>query len=269
MTTKFAVVGSPIDHSLSPTIHLASYKALGLDFEYQRVELKKGSLASFLSGTDFSGLSVTMPLKEEAFLMARESDSYSKLVGNSNTLLRRKGEWFSFNTDVFGIKQALEPVGPVEKVLVIGTGSTAKSFLVALSEVSSNTQLAIWGRDQAKVLGLVEFASSLGLRTLEHRKLSEGLEDYDLVASTVPAGALDSFWIDQTFGPLTSWLFDVSYSPWPSAAAKLWQADRVISGIEMLKWQAVAQIRIFADEYAPGVLVPDETYFDMTRALQV
>ena len=268
MTTKFAVVGSPIDHSLSPTIHLAAYQALGLDFDYERLELQKGSLGSFLSDTVFSGLSVTMPLKEEAFLAAKNSDDYSKLVGNSNTLLSRDGDWISFNTDILGIKQALRPVGLVNKVLVIGTGSTAKSFLVALSEISPKAEVAIWGRDQFKALALIEFALTLGLRAMRHQNLSEGLEEFDLVASTVPSGALDSFWSNQRFEHLSSWLFDVSYSPWPSTAAKVWQSGRVISGIEMLKWQAVGQIRIFADEYAPGILVPDETYFHMTQALQ-
>ena len=73
MTSKhFAVVGDPIDHSLSPNIHNAAYKFLGLDWDYTRFQVSEGNLQDFLrkEGSHLSGISVTMPLKLEAAALA-------------------------------------------------------------------------------------------------------------------------------------------------------------------------------------------------------
>jgi shikimate dehydrogenase len=67
MAKEFAVLGSPIQHSKSPTIHLAAYQALGLDWNYERFEVDKTNFDAFLSSRRLDGASLTMPLKEVAF----------------------------------------------------------------------------------------------------------------------------------------------------------------------------------------------------------
>ncbi|MSZ53418.1 MAG: shikimate dehydrogenase, partial [Actinobacteria bacterium] len=74
MKTSFSVVGSPIEHSLSPVLHTAAYKHLGLGFVYGKNEVPAGGLGNFLSSSDLSGVSVTMPLKNEAFAFAASHD---------------------------------------------------------------------------------------------------------------------------------------------------------------------------------------------------
>jgi len=110
LTQNYAVLGSPIDHSKSPIIHRAAYRVLGLDWNYGRHEVIKGALRSFIDGLDesFRGLSLTMPLKEEAVRFAHKLDYYARLTGAVNTLaktLKDSGEpvWTGYNTDVFGI----------------------------------------------------------------------------------------------------------------------------------------------------------------------
>ena len=73
---KCAVLGSPIAHSKSPQLHLAGYAFLGLDWSYERIELAKTSLSAFVSKLDktWAGLSLTMPLKEEALDLADDVD---------------------------------------------------------------------------------------------------------------------------------------------------------------------------------------------------
>jgi shikimate dehydrogenase len=137
MSKKFAVLGSPIEHSKSPAIHLAAYRVLGLDWEYGRAEVQKGLLRTFLAGLGvvWNGFSVTMPLKEEATRFAEELDDYARLTGATNTLyLDQFGKWHGFNTDVFGIVQAVTEtgIGLVKHALIIGSGATATSAIVAV-----------------------------------------------------------------------------------------------------------------------------------------
>jgi shikimate dehydrogenase len=82
------VLGSPINHSLSPRLHRAAYAALGLDWTYERFEVSADGLAGFVAGLDSSwrGLSLTMPLKE-AVLELGEVEPVARLAGAGNTLI--------------------------------------------------------------------------------------------------------------------------------------------------------------------------------------
>ncbi|MFM6962938.1 MAG: shikimate dehydrogenase family protein, partial [Micrococcales bacterium] len=136
MATKhLGVVGSPIDHSKSPAIHTAAYRVLKLDWDYVANEVVGGNLDAWLAGLDenWIGVSVTAPLKEEAAAYAVRD--MEKALGSANTLVRAGNSWKAYNTDVFGIQQALDSIdaSSVRAVTVIGAGATAKSALAAVS----------------------------------------------------------------------------------------------------------------------------------------
>lgn len=247
MTTNFAVVGSPIQHSLSPVLHTAAYRELGLDFKYEKQEVQLGSLAKFLASRGHTGVSVTMPLKEEAFALALEHDRYASATGAANTLFQSEGSWNAANTDVFGITQALSPVSAPKRTLIIGSGATARSALLALSEKFPRTEISILSRNATKAQELVAFAQELGFSAADQTATSQSVVDANLVMSLVPAGSFTELWSEVAKEGKTKsgTLFDVAYSPWPSAAALAWDSTRVISGIEMLIWQAIAQVQIF------------------------
>ena len=86
---RCAVLGDPIEHSLSPALHRAAYVALGLDWTYDAVRVPSGGLADFLAGLDeeWRGLSLTMPLKREAMPLLTSRDSWADLAGAANTVL--------------------------------------------------------------------------------------------------------------------------------------------------------------------------------------
>ena len=121
------MLGSPISHSLSPALHGAAYRALGLtDWLYGAHEIQESTLPGFVAGLgpEWVGLSLTMPLKEAAFEVAHEVSDLARDVGAINTLVRHPdGHWSGDNTDVYGVSQALREagVGPV-------TGSMAVSY---------------------------------------------------------------------------------------------------------------------------------------------
>ena len=248
-----AVVGSPISHSKSPAIHAAAYRVLKLDWNYSAIEVAKGQLQTWLGslGEDWQGVSVTAPLKEEAAQFA--ATDLVKVLGSANTLVRSVSGWAAHNTDVFGIVQAIRNAGllEVKSVTIVGSGATAKSALAAVAELYPDAKLTLAARNQDALPKLANFAlHAFKYEVKATTNIAAALSKSDLVISTLPAGALDEYarrlrksWLHKPRGLL----FDVAYEPWPSEAAKLW-ADAnlpVIAGIDMLLWQAIAQIRLF------------------------
>src|SRR5690348_2105954 len=144
---RAAVLGSPIAHSLSPLLHRAAYRALGLeDWTYDAVEIRSGELGAFLDGLaaeepgpagHWAGLSLTMPLKQEVLPLLATRSPLVETTGAANTVLLRDGQRDGHNTDVHGIIAALRGAGVdrVDRAAVIGAGATAASAIVALHEL--------------------------------------------------------------------------------------------------------------------------------------
>ncbi len=100
---RAAVLGHPVDHSLSPVLHRAAYRELGLrDWTYERYDVTADRLVGFVTALDDSwrGLSLTMPLKEPAFQVATQVGELADAVGAINTLVRTDAGWAGENTDV-------------------------------------------------------------------------------------------------------------------------------------------------------------------------
>jgi shikimate dehydrogenase len=254
MERKLSVLGSPISHSKSPDIHAAAYRVLGLNWDYERNEVRKGGLVAFMETLtpEWLGLSLTMPLKEEAFRFASSLDKAATATKAVNTLVRSENGWAGFNTDVFGIVQAVHQanLGALNKVLIIGSGATATSATAAVSQLAPDAQLLVWARNKETRAELIAFAKQLGLKAKAVRRLKPAATGADLTIATLPGGALDDAVAGLNkfggFKPRGA-VLDVAYKPWPSVFASVWQAQcrTIISGLEMLLWQAVAQIRIF------------------------
>ena len=262
MAKHFAVLGSPISHSRSPAIHEAAYQALGLPWSYGRFEVDVAGLRAFLETTDLSGASLTMPLKDDAFSMVSVADPDALAARAVNTIVRDEHGWRGFNTDVFGIKQALRGV-EATRVLILGSGATARNAILALAAELPEASVTVVGRSPDKVRRVVDFAKGRGVEAAT-TKLPVALADYDLTVSTLPPKvSVEGLFI----GHATGTLFDVAYNPWPSQLAERWAGDgaNLVSGIEMLVWQAIAQIRIFLNGNVAEPLPEEETLAAVMR----
>jgi shikimate dehydrogenase len=252
---KYAVLGDPIEHSLSPTIHKVAYAVLGLDWHYEKNLVPAGSLETFIAseGFRYDGFSVTMPLKFEAANIASSRDSLVSLTGVANTLVKNSDGFAAFNTDVFGVTKALEQVlrNKLEVVAIIGAGATARSAMVAIAKAKPNTLFDIYLRDTSKADGLVALAGELNVFTSIHT-LDEFSNFQDLTINTLPMDASASLPVSKQAG----FLLNVNYSGADLDLVSSFDASRVVSGQTMLIWQAVAQLRLFttlnADTELPG-----------------
>ena len=245
MTSQhFAVVGDPIEHSLSPRIHSAAYNHLGLDWDYSKHQVPKSELATFLSksGSNLSGVSVTMPLKFEAAKLSQSSDEIVKLLGVANTLVKSNESWLGYNTDVFGIQKALQPAWTegVSKVAILGAGATAQSSLYAISLSAPKASVRVYVRNVSTAEEISLLATKLGVE-LEVHQLSEYTAEQDLTISTVPAEALGQIPQLEQHG----WLLNVNYASVNESFSSPFSAEHIVNGEVMLIWQAIAQIRLF------------------------
>jgi shikimate dehydrogenase len=279
---NYGVLGSPISHSKSPLIHTAAYRVLGLDWQYSRNEVTKGGLRSYIETLDNSwlGLSLTMPLKEEAARFANQLDENARLTGAANTLVKSQvagqATWTGYNTDVFGIIQAVlgAPSAvlarPIGQVLIVGSGATATSAVTAIRALAPGCTVWLLARNRKTRDELRAYAEQLGLRPKISKSLRRQANSVDLVVSTLPAKALDhtaaKLYDSRRFKP-AGVLLDVAYQPWPSALAKAWihHDSAVISGLEMLIWQAVAQLRIFVNGSADAPLANEIAVVEAMR----
>lgn len=252
---RFAVVGSPIAHSLSPLLHATAYRALGVeDAEYERYEVPAGVLASFLAdgpGAALDGLSVTMPGKREAFEVASLRDATAQRLGIANTLVRLPdGTWRAENHDVHGIAAALRDHGAegVRRTGVLGSGATAMSAVAALAELGAE-EVLLSARSTEKLDPLAELARSCGLqpRAVDWERSEELLGTEVLVSAlALPgAGALAEDWRTRRLAEHPQTFLDVLYHPWPAPLAEVvgQLGSEVADGLEMLAHQADMQVR--------------------------
>ncbi len=267
-TMRCAVLGDPIEHSLSPVLHRAGYAALGLTgWEYDAVRVPAGGLSDFLSGLDGSwrGLSLTMPLKREAMALVDRVSPRAEQAGAANTLLFERSAGTGpdgllvrgDNTDIPGAVAAIRErfAGSLGRVVIWGGGATAASALLAVAELGCRS-VELLVRDPARAADTLaaagRFPEALDVRV---GRLGDAVRA-DLLISTIPALAQR---------PLLSSLdrpgavFEVLYDPWPTALAEWASAAGLplVSGLDLLIHQAAVQFELFTGSAAPLAAMRD------------
>ena len=255
---RAAVMGSPISHSLSPPLHRAAYREMGLTgWSYDAFECDEAALPGLLrelrpvrgdgpgdAGT-WAGLSLTMPLKRAVLPLLDTVSEAALEVGGANTVVFSGGAAQGHNTDVYGIEAALAEAGvPAPRsATVLGGGATAASALAALRNLGLY-EVTLVVRDPSRARETAEVAERLGVTlTVQTFDKLDTVLGVDLVVSTLPGGAADAH-ADRLAGVPA--LFDVVYAPWPTRAAAAVEAAGgvVVGGFPMLLHQAVRQVEL-------------------------
>lgn len=242
MSVKAAVIGNPVAHSLSPMLHNAAYKHLGLNWKYEAINVSEHEFAIFLasSAANFAGLSVTMPLKTLAFDLSIQQDEYATQARAVNTLIPTAAGWVGANTDVPGARSALlsQGISSGIDVTLIGSGATARSILLSLQSFAP-ASVTIVARNAQAVSDLQGQFESLEIQFLPldaFKKFSGSLNH--LLVNTLP----DSVELQIDLLGKTGLLFDVNYAPWPTQLSSQVASWKVIGGLDFLTHQAILQV---------------------------
>ncbi|MBE7193801.1 shikimate dehydrogenase [Gordonia polyisoprenivorans] len=269
---RATVLGSPVSHSRSPDLHLAAYRALGLeDWTYTRRECTAADLPGVVAAAPAEqiGFSVTMPNKLAALAVADERTERAVLVGSANTLVRTVTGWRADCTDIDGMTGALEHLGVAANVVggdlpdsavLVGAGGTALPSVAALAAVGIG-ELTVVARSAQRAADVLTLARDLGMSVqvadfASTDDLSRRCRDAAVAVSTVPASATTPV-IDAVSG--SARLVDVIYDPWPTPLATAVRAagGRVAGGLVMLLNQAFSQVEQFTGLPAPRTVMAE------------
>ncbi|HYD71952.1 MAG TPA: shikimate dehydrogenase [Candidatus Binatia bacterium] len=186
MTKRYAVIGDPVAHSLSPLMHTGWIADHGLDATYEAYRLRSDDVVAAIRGlTQFAGMNVTVPHKEAAAAAANRSES------DAANVLRREadGSLSAFNTDGAGFLNALDEAAPgwrsrVKHALVLGAGGAAQGIAQSLSPYV--TAVGVANRTQARAVELARALPNGHVRDWTH--LSEAFAEADLIVQTTTLG---------------------------------------------------------------------------------
>ena len=159
-TEIYGLIGYPVKHSVSPQIHNAAFKTVGINAVYLTFEVKKEFLKKALDGVKalgIKGLNVTIPHKVNVIKYLNKLTYEANLIGSVNTILNEDGKLIGFNTDYTGVLKTFETYKidlTNKKIVLLGAGGAAKAIAFAIAEKASS--LIILNRTKRKAVNLVK-----------------------------------------------------------------------------------------------------------------
>lgn len=247
----FALLGDPVLHSLSPTMHNAAFRALGLRAEYVPIRCSARDLPGLLGGLARSGGggNVTVPHKELAARLVQDASETAREVGACNTFWRHAERVRGDNTDVAGVVDAMRELDVAGgRWLLAGTGGAARAAVVAARRVGAS--VAIRSRDIARAEQFGEWVLGRGVALVD-------AESCDVMINATPLGLRhgDPPPIPDGAAPHARAALDMVYAkgltPWVVACRA--RGLRAADGRCMLVAQGVASFQRWFPEVAPPV----------------
>lgn len=254
---KFAVVGDPIEHSLSPIMHNAAFKELNLDYEYVALRIPKSSLnKEFSRLKQFSGINVTIPHKQEIISLLDIMSETARMVGAVNCVAFEEGKSVGYNTDMTGAIEALcAHTGPIngKKIMILGAGGAARA--IAYGCALEAAEVGVYNRTCSKAEDLVsdlnqEFGGGNKVYELKDVKKAE------ILINATSAGMhpnTNEIPIDSKLLHKKLTVMDIVYTPLETKLLK--EAKKVgahtVDGVEMFVNQGAESLRIWLGTEAP------------------
>lgn len=265
-TRVCAVIGNPVEHSLSPPIHNAAFEAAGLNYVYVafRVEDVAACLAGMRAFDGFRGMSVTIPHKLAVMRHLDEIDPMAVKVGSVNTITHEGHRLVGSTTDGPGTLRAFQEAEVSlagKRIVFVGSGGAVRAVAFAMADLAGAAHITILGRTATRVEGLVgdlraRTGASVAGGSLAN-DLTEAMASHDIVIQGTPLGmfphAVDETAIPKMLLRPEHVVFDMVYRPFKTRLLR--EAEAVgcatIPGLEMLLNQAVLQFETWTGVAAP------------------
>ena len=262
-TNIVGLIGHPVEHSFSPPMHNAAFKALGMDYAYVAFDVNPEDVKLAIEGADalnIKGFNVTIPHKIEVMKYLDELDEVARLIGAVNTIdfKNLKG----YNTDGIGAIKAIEEVTGVKdkNVVVAGAGGASRAISFYLAKYGAES-LTILNRnaDKAQNLAMDVLNSDL-IDNVKYDSISEiktCLKDADILIDTTPLGmdphVDDEPIVRSEYMHEDLVVFDAVYNPNETALLKeaIKAGAKPVYGIKMLLYQGAESFKIWTGQDAP------------------
>lgn len=273
--TSLAVLGSPIEHSLSPLLHQAAIgylqetRAQLLHWHYYRFHITPEELKSALElfyQKAFKGLNITLPHKQTALKYIELQDSQVKATGALNTLYYTSDGYEAFNTDIKGFQYALKDTLKCNNLnnarcLIIGAGGSARSVLYALIQENAKT-IYLYSRNKKRFPSIEKWAKrlkpSLDLELIETTDFPiQTYPEVDIVIHATPLGLEPENPLPLTpMNNCQASFMDLVYHPKQTPWVRLLrqQGRNAIDGLPMLVAQGLESLNVWSEEPSSSAL---------------
>ena len=245
MKKKFGIIGNPINHSLSPTLHNYWFKKYGLEAEYNIIESKDEDLPKIIDkirNGALTGINVTLPFKQKIINHIDRVVNDAELTGSVNTIfLDNNKTMIGENTDVFGLQAAyLKEVDNINRknALVIGAGGVSPSIILSLEKCGVKN-ISIVNRTEEKCIFLKKKFKYLNI--INWSNLENELKNYDIIVNATSLGLKNgqdfSFNFDRVKDSLI--YIDTIYNPLETKTFKYLKEEgkKVFNGLDMFIYQ--------------------------------
>lgn len=262
------LIGYPLGHTISPAMHNAAFKKLGLDYEYVPFEVAPEDLSESLKGMralHIAGFNVTIPHKEKIVPLLDEVTKLARVIGAVNTVLNQEGKLIGYNTDGAGFVDSLKEDAKVsprgKRAVVIGAGGASRAVSIMLAETGVES-LTLTDIQEEKAKELAEYTGSYfeidcDFVEVNSKDLQKAIDKADILVNATPIGMhpkIDQSPLEESIKLHSKLLvYDLVYNP--SETKLLKKAKRsgckTCFGLGMLVRQGALAFTIWTGEEAP------------------
>ncbi len=257
LETKAFLFAHPARHSLSPVMHNAALKALGIQAQYEARDVPPDQLEvalNALRGTGIWGVNLSIPHKERALEIVDTVTAEARAIGAINTVIVRDDRLEGHNTDAPGFMRSLKEAGLHDvnglQTVVLGAGGAARGVAFALKHAGA--QVSIWNRTGSRAQ---ELASQFGLEAVPDRELEREVRGCDLLVNTTSVGLEkpDESPLEQGVLPESGWVCDIVYRPLETRLLREANAAglKTVDGLGMLVHQGALALSAWTGRNVP------------------
>jgi len=260
---RLLLLGFPLSHSLSPAMHNAALREVGLnDWRYDLLPIELALLSEaveMIRGDDCAGANVTVPYKEKIIPMLDGITPVAEAVGAVNTIVKRDGKIIGHNTDAAGLLADLHTNGVKiqdRTVLVLGAGGSARAAVAACAGMGTKIKIIARRRDQAESL-ISNLQLPITAYDLTVNDLKRASHDCDLILNCTPLGMSPNInsspWFDSVPFPKDAFVYDLVYNPRETKLVMQARAQglRAATGLGMLIEQGALAFELWTGRNTP------------------